>query len=616
MRILTLVCGVCLSVFVCAKELKDSTSANTEKSDTSDFYKKIENWSSKKKITKWLFSTLVVPESVTPVRELIPIDPYSDFLTHAGKRISSVRFTVLPPFGCDVSAPEALSANRRTNFQNSLHIKTLKPVARMFSMLKSGEPFNPEKAKETERLLRENEFIRDAKVHLMPNDSLNEVEIWVVVQDVWSLVLEADGDLNQGKASLVEKNLLGLGHFVRYQEQYRYQIDQGMESFRNFSSEFNYVIPNVLNTFSSLRADYRLFEGLESKRINLFRPFYSPSTRTSYGAFINQNDFMFSRGFGDTINPMFHSRSQIFGFFGGKSFRLFKNGGIYADRLVTYISYQDVFHPKRPGFDFDTLYYLQNRQEILFSIGLAKRNFYKERYLFELGRNEDIPVGRSFNLVGGKILGEIKNFDYLGFDYQYANRSHKWGHIAFYAAYGKFFGFENYSREYQRFRSVYFTPVFGKSKGLAFRQIINIQYLNGVGTLPRETADINRFGNFFGVGSAQFGHQSNLVINYQTLVFSPIKWIGFNFVPIVFGSTAWTAPKSSQILKNQPLQVLGLGLRIKNDRIATSLIQISFGFLFGNPNLVNQTFLVNPSNILQNNLKDLQPTTPSFVTID
>ncbi|MFQ3575599.1 MAG: hypothetical protein SNJ77_04095 [Cytophagales bacterium] len=615
MRFWIWVCGLFIAIAVHAEEIKDTLKLE-EKSDTSDFYKKLEIWSSKRKLTKWIFKTVIVSESISPIEETMEIDHFSTFIEHAGKRINNVRIKILPPFGNDVSSPDVKTVNKKTNFQNSLHIKTLKPIAKMFCLLKEGDLFDPEKAKETERLLRDNEFIRDAKVHLFPNDSLGEIDLMVVIQDVWSFVIEADGDLNQGRANISEKNLLGLGHFVSYRERYSYQVEKGLESLNQEAREFNYIIPNILNTFTSLNADYRSINQFESKSLSLNRPFFSPLTKTSYGAFLNENEFLFSRSYGDTgiSNPF--TKIQRWGVFVGKSFSLSKKSGIYTDRLISYLTYNNINHLQSPGLEYDTLYILQNRQEFIFSIGLTKRNFYKERYLFELGRVEDIPIGRSFNLVGGRIIGEIKNFDYTGFEYQFSNRSHTLGHIAIYGAYGKFFGWSNYLREYQRLRVIYFTPIFGKNKGWAFRQIVNFQYLNGIGALPNETADINRYGNFFGVGSSFLSHSSNLVLNYQTIIFSPVKWIGFNIVPVFFGSTAWTSEKNKNLISKQPLQVLGLGLRIKNDRIATSLIQISFGYLFGNPQLMNQSMLINPSNILQNNLKDLQVDKPGFVTLN
>jgi hypothetical protein len=597
----------------------DETSPNSN-SDTSDIYKKIEIWAYKHKFTKWLFNAIFISEYINPVKDHIQTELYADFLKYEGRIISKIHYKVLAPFETDVSSPFITKYSTKNTILNSLHIKSKKAIIKMFSLLKEGDSFDPEKAKETERLLRENEFIRDAKIHIFPSETLNEVELIIAVQDVWSLVGEADGDLNHAKYTLMEKNLLGLGQSLRYQERinYKYRLDQTNSgiNFVSSSKEVNYSVPNILNTFTDFKANYFKVNGFENKAASINRPFFSPSTRFAFSAFITDNEYNFFSHSEDSgyYNPF--TKRIILGNYVGSSFKMSRKGGIYSDRLITYLGYKNINFKARPDFTIDTLFYQQNRHEFTFSFGLSKRNFYKEKFIFELGRNEDIPIGRSLSATVGKVWGEKRNFDYIGFDFNFANRSYLWGHFAFYLRYGKFFNWSYFFREYKSLRMVYFSPLVARSKGWALRQLLNIQFLSSTGALPFETASLNKYGNFFGQSINQYGLYSNFVLNYQCVIFPPITHIGFHFVPIIYGATGWTAFNSNYLFKNKPLQIVGIGLRLKNDRIASTMLILSLGYIFADPMLIKNNFLINHSGILQKNLNDLNINAPAFYSFE
>ena len=59
--------------------------------------------------------------------------------------------------------------------------------------------------------------------------------------------------------------------------------------------------------------------------------------------------------------------------------------------------------------------------QLLFSTGLSIKRFFKTRFLYRFGAQEDIPEGIQAQLYEGKILNENTNDrNYYGFDYSAA----------------------------------------------------------------------------------------------------------------------------------------------------------------------------------------------------
>jgi hypothetical protein len=97
---------------------------------------------------------------------------------------------------------------------NRAHVTTRPAVIRKFLLFKEGEPYDPEKLKETEKNLRELGFLKSAAVTAgAPHGGL--VDVLVVTQDSWSLlpgvpIASAGGQTTYG-LQLLERNLLGRG---------------------------------------------------------------------------------------------------------------------------------------------------------------------------------------------------------------------------------------------------------------------------------------------------------------------------------------------------------------------------------------------------------------------
>jgi hypothetical protein len=96
---------------------------------------------------------------------------------------------------------------------NRLHIRTRSVTVRDQLLFAPGQPWRAERVKETERLLRDLEYLEPERIQSrVVGDS---VDVEVVTRDQWTtnpeLNLERGGGRTFGSIGLTERNLLGLG---------------------------------------------------------------------------------------------------------------------------------------------------------------------------------------------------------------------------------------------------------------------------------------------------------------------------------------------------------------------------------------------------------------------
>jgi len=125
----------------------------------------------------------------------------------SGKRIGEVHIVTLPAFARE--DPPAL------RWFNRLQVETKPEVLRQDVLLGPGDPWNHEQVEETERLLRDPNFTAFAVALPVRNPDPKQVDLLVVVRDLWSLRPNPKFEVQAGTLStflfsITERNVLGL----------------------------------------------------------------------------------------------------------------------------------------------------------------------------------------------------------------------------------------------------------------------------------------------------------------------------------------------------------------------------------------------------------------------
>jgi outer membrane protein assembly factor BamA len=175
----------------------------------------------------------------------------------------------------DTSNPAENNALYR--LANYWHIMTRDSVIRHQLLFKPGDVFSKRMLEESERLLRQNVFLHDARIEpLRYSDGV--VDIRVSTRDLWTLVpslsLSRSGGENRFSVSLSEKNLLG--HGIALSARYSENVDRK-------STTLSYFDRNLGRTWASLYFGLADNSDGQKQEFRLIRPFYHLDARWSAG---------------------------------------------------------------------------------------------------------------------------------------------------------------------------------------------------------------------------------------------------------------------------------------------------------------------------------------------
>ncbi|MBI4056915.1 MAG: hypothetical protein HY399_05130 [Elusimicrobia bacterium] len=159
---------------------------------------------------------------------------------------------------------------------NKIHIKTKPHVIERELLLKSGSVWDPLKAEESERNLRQFSFLKNARLLAQENQK-GVLNLAVRTQDTWTLepqiLFSIEGGEKSYSAGILERNLLGLGKEISLFH------DQTGGERRN---EARFFDPRLYGTWVRSYALYNETDTGHEKQFLVERPFYSLSTLSAF----------------------------------------------------------------------------------------------------------------------------------------------------------------------------------------------------------------------------------------------------------------------------------------------------------------------------------------------
>lgn len=190
--------------------------------------------------------------------------------------IGEIRVTIGDIF--DPSIPSEDKWLYRT--ANKLHINTRQSVVRGQLLFKTGQPYVQRLVQETERILRDNDYMYDAWIRPIAYDG-KTVDLEVRTRDTWTLNpginFSRQGGANSSSITLEEKNLLGNGQKLAF----GWSNDIDRESY-----DFEFFDPHFHSTWTRLGVVYSDADDGSTKALRLDRPFYSLDTHRAGGGYL------------------------------------------------------------------------------------------------------------------------------------------------------------------------------------------------------------------------------------------------------------------------------------------------------------------------------------------
>ncbi|MGP9802956.1 BamA/TamA family outer membrane protein [Rheinheimera sp. NSM] len=170
-------------------------------------------------------------------------------------------------------------------FANYSHIITKEPTVQDDLLFLQGAALNLQELEETERLLRNRAYIRDAAVSVSQYcPQSNSVNVLVETWDNWSLLPKIDFSSEGGETDysigIADDNLLGSGNQL--------QLDYAKDSERS-GYLLSFASPNIFGTHWNALTRYADNSDGESYHFTLTRPFYRLSSPWAFSLDMEKN---------------------------------------------------------------------------------------------------------------------------------------------------------------------------------------------------------------------------------------------------------------------------------------------------------------------------------------
>jgi hypothetical protein len=559
-----------------------------EKKDSVKIYRNIENFSKKSGATKFLYKFLF--KSVAP--QALPNDKHKALLKKNYKRfetkiIRHINVLTLDPFGINLYDSTRKSTFIAAKILNDVHVNTLSLTIKNLLIIKKNEPFDSILVRESERLVRRQSYIREVTfIPIACGTNSDSVDIQIRVLDYWSIIPGIAASTTRLKLKLSDKNLAGLGH--RFSNSYTWNHADGNHAF-----ETSYYIPNFQNTYINTELNYNQDEENDYVTgINIERPFFSALTRWAGGMNLSmqlKSDSIYEN---DTSHILSQTRFTIQDHWAAEAWQLNK-GKSEDDRTTNLILSARFFRLKYLDKIIelaDAPYKHEDESFFLVGFGLSTRKYIQDNYIFNFGKTEDVPIGRSYGIVGGYKINKNRLF-YLGINYSYGNY-YPWGYLRANIEYGTLFNSSVNQQGVIKSELNYSTKLL-EIGDWNFRQFVKTSLTFGINRLHNENLSINDGFGISGFNSAGISGTHRFLFTLQTQSYTPGNILGFQFGPYLLLSFGMLGNETTGFRSSRVYSQIGIGTLIKNKFLVISTFQLSFSFYPMIPGDGNNIFKIN-----------------------
>lgn len=493
------------------------------------------------------------------------------FMLYEGKIIRKV---LVHRIGFEKSVTDTTKRIRTTvtRVANALHSNSKEWVIRDNLFIKENRRVNPYKIADNERYLRDLDFILDAKIYLLPTAHEDSVDVLVMTRDVFSLGGSfSPSSATRSRFRVYDVNLFGMGQ----RAQFSGLIDNDRTP--RFGYEFVYQKKSVGGSFVTATAGYTQLNtgssyGDEMEKayfLRLERPLVSPYTKLAGGVEISRN---WSRNVYGVEDSIFRKYAYLvndvwIGYNIAPSANMRDR-----DRHFVAVRVFDQHFTQQPLQHLEVKHPVYtNRTYVLGGLTFFRQDFYTARYIYGFGRTEDIPYGHSMSLYLGwqRQLGMERPYMGVDISKHFVHRNGQFYNVDFRAG-----GFNNNGFE----DAVILLSGSATSRLIDYKKVLIRQTFSGnftqvfnqKTTLP---LDIENSLGIRGFLTDSLWGTRRFHIGSETIVFTPIKILGFRLAPFASAEMAMLTSGNKTLFNTKPFYGLGGGLRTRNENLVFGTVE-------------------------------------------
>ncbi len=533
------------------------------------------------------------------------------FAQYEGKTIGRITIRQLDIFGPSVN-DTTRRGNRFERFASkNFHTNTREKVIRKsFLLFKEWDKLNPQTLKDTERLLRANPVIHDARILVNERKGSNwMVDIIILIQDVWSINFDIGASsLKDFKIGIEDRNFQGNGH--SFLNKVTWKKD---DPYQDFGARSIYTIPYIGKTFITGQISAIREKDLTQFSVRAFRPFLTVDTKDAGAIEVGYYKIREYKRLDLIQKELVYQAGYYYSdVWYGHAFKL--HGSRASQRLVLAGRRTNYEYRTRPEVRSDTNKIYWNRTTILGSIGYSTRYYKRDILIYGFGRTEDVPTGSLISLTFGREQTEFGARNYAGL--QYANGTylaHQKGYLYFLANAGTYLKDKEVQQGTLGLQSYYFSPLM-KLGNAQTRNFINLGFTYGINRDPVDYLNISGSDGIVGVNNSSLIGDKRLTLGFESVLFSKKSLVGFRVAYFTFANFGLVSLHNVPLFSSTLYQGYGIGLRIRNENLTFKTFQVRIGYY---PNLPNTSsnFRFGFDSIQPLRLRDFDISAPSIIPL-
>ena len=601
---------VIISISICDSAFAQETPAKT---DSTRIYQNIESFSVKRKFTKFMYKLFFKPASPATKKEAkkktykkLIQKPYSSF---EGKTIRNINIVTLDPFGFSIGDSIKSQPSFISKAGNKIHIQSRNFTIRNLLLIRKNQPFDSLLVKESERLVRSMNYVSDVSFNVKSVSAKSDsVDIFIRELDKWSIIPGGAVSNSRVGINIRENNFLGMGH--GFQNGFTWNHEKGAYAFNT-----NYYVPNIRNTYINSTLHFNIDEfGNSARSFAIDRPFFSPFAKWAAGVSFAQfrRDSVYTS---NVLPELQKTKFNVQDYWAGSAVQIFK-GNTEHTRTTNFISaarFLRIRYVEKPIEMYDTTNFYTNENFYLTSIGISTRKYVQDKFIFNFGVTEDVPVGKVFSLTGGYQHKNNTGRFYLGGRISYGNY-YPWGYFSSNFEYGTFFYKSHSEQAVFKAGANYFTGLIeiGKWK---FRQFAKTEFTMGINPFVTDSLTIKDGYGIRGFNSVGLSGTSRLLLTLQTQSYAPWNFIGFRFGPFFNITLGKLGNEENNFRKSKLYSQIGIGVLIKNLHLVMNTFQVSIAFYPSIPGNGNNIIKMNSFKTTDFGFNDFEIGKPAIVRL-
>jgi hypothetical protein len=507
------------------------------------------------------------------------------FARYTGKVIRKIYFRRVKVFGPrDINDTTFSSSMKLINLANRLHYDSREWVIRQSLFFRQNSILNPYTLADNERYLRSLPFIQDARLNIVNTMfSGDSVDIMVVTKDVFEYGFNLSRLTTSSFAARVYNNdLFGAGQALQVGVLWRNDYNP------NWNTEVRYTKYNISGSFvdgsigystlnNFVRLDTNVYEG--SYYVSLSRPLYRTRAQLVGGLSFAKNHSINIYNLSDDLYRNY--RYAVSDVWAGYNFRnQFRKDGTQRSQpnLAILVRNYNLHFSRKPlqeAYVNDPYY--NNRSFWLGQFVIFRQQFFKTHHFFGYGRTEDIPLGYTIALSGGKENWIGRKRLYAGIEVE------KFWPVKNGSLFLTQLGIGNFWQHKTAEDAVihgginYYSRLI-KLKKSYLRQFNTIDYIISPNNHFYKPLNINYDNGIWGYQDTRINGYQRLNLRSETVYYSSLKIYGFKFN--FFGSYQGSliTANSESIFKSKLYSGLGIGARVRNENLPLNTLKFAVNF--------------------------------------